>query len=114
MDDLLKNNKLIAEFMGGTIEKLVKSSDTLFFIKDKVCMGQPQWNIRYDWLMPVVEKINSFDKHGVVIHFNRTVISTHFKNKINIISSKKDESLINNTYKAVVEFIKWYNKNNKK
>ena len=68
----------------------------------------------YDWLMPVVEKINSFDKHGVVIHFNRTVISTHFKNKINIISSKKDESLINNTYKAVVEFIKWYNKNNKK
>lgn len=108
MKDLLENNKLIAEFMGFTVH-----TDNISWFDNNfkpISRFSKLWNE----LMPVVEKINSFDKHGVVIHFNRTIISTHFKNKINIISSKKDESLINNTYKAVIEFIKWYNKNNKK
>jgi len=89
----LENNKLIAEFMG-----LVESSisDKYWTEKSKEGFGQGelfelQYHTSWDWLMPVVEKIYSIDAD---VDF--------FKN----ISLEA-------TYKAVIEFIKWYNNESK-
>ena len=87
--------------MGGAIEQLLKGNDTLFFIKDKVCMGQPQWNSRWDWLMPVVEKIESLSNLPKVIHYSRQSKT--------IFDFKLTEAKLEKTYQAIIEFIKWCN-----
>ena len=88
-----ENNKLIAEFMGVEKENGLYlfttpmddyKTDTLYF------------DTSWDWLMPVVESI-----------FERLDSRDDSANEIKkgmLVCSR------NNTYKAVVEFIKQYNK----
>jgi len=90
----MKNNKLIAEFMGYDIitEAEKDKFPTVLTTKDV------KYHSSWDWLMPVVEKIdNLFGEndivddminkvHNAVLQFNRDI-----------------------TYNAVVEFIKDYN-----
>ena len=97
----IENNKLIAEFMGY----------------DRGVSDLMDYNTSWDWLMPVVEKIESLDlellKRNIKynldkgINFqncNSIIIRWDKNNKIVFISSDR-----NRVYKAVVEFIKWYN-----
>jgi hypothetical protein len=105
----MKNNKLIAEFMG---------------MEDYQEMGEyvtPNYDSSWDWLMPVVEKIKkipSYDRDKfstyVVISFNTKIYSGAYggsKPHSNIYFNKtfSGNTTIEATYKAVVEFIKWYN-----
>jgi hypothetical protein len=92
----LKNNKLIAEFMGGCEPEEFEEYNT-------------DWN----WLMQVVEKINTSD-YTVEIHSMDTRIYNNNTGKIIFQSECKWQTheLLNSVYEAVVEFIKWYNKNN--
>ena len=64
-------------------------------------------NIDFNWLMPVVEKIESLG-HGVTVYRKGCHI-----NDIGLRSTNgfNHSSKIEQTYKAVVEFIKWYNQN---
>jgi hypothetical protein len=101
-----ENNKLIAEFMGATpimlgaskeyemygiIECIEDGEDEKhFFIDDELLFDQS-----WDWLMPVVERIEQVHE-GVpqeLIHLS--------------LFSTRDE-----VYNAVVDFIKWYNEQN--
>ena len=109
MDNTEKNNKLIAEFMGGK------------YLGDD-CWGLPNSNEVYDilhyhtswgWLMPVVEKINSLE-YRVQINHNNTLI---FDGDIiiNPPFGYGNYSMIDCTYDAVINFINLYNtKNNDK
>ena len=103
-------NKLIAEFMG-------------LLVDGKQCLVYPHWlEMEYysswDWLMPVVEKIEKL--HDGVFSF--FIVQTECDIALSSpckengddwyapnFAQKKGDKLIS-TWSAVVEFIKWYNK----
>ena len=137
--EIIEGNRLIAEFCGA---KLGKDGKCEFVKIDTNKNGSktllpdnykfPHWTFAFswindlkyhsswDWLMPVVEKIESIkdDYHGkfqVFINSNQCVIQS-----INIFKKRKNDyyfneytlgSKIESTYMAVVKFIEWYNKN---
>lgn len=118
MNTLIENNKLIAEFMGvqlffgepynKDIEQWEVFFDTLYETKDLAY--HTDWN----WLMPVVEKIEHIDSIDVNILTNGTRIYEWRSGGKVIIDNIADISFSNkieHTYHAVVEFIKWYNEN---
>jgi len=76
----MKNNKLIAEFMGYVYED------------DILVPEEPQYDSSWDWLIPVVNKIE-MECEGVPIQ----LIDVSFYDEIHEV------------YWAVVEFIKIYN-----
>lgn len=87
------NNKLIAEFMGLVVSDRDNYTSELHTNVDADLKYHTSW----DWLMPVVDKILdiSFQDEGDAEDF------------YSIRDCMPD---INHTYKAVVEFIKQYNK----
>lgn len=133
MKNTEENNKLIAEFMGYYQPAEVK--DDLFsfevyssldeckkdYPKDEIStyynddienfqlVDEPKYDESWDWLMPVVEKIESLNYTTSIYHLPRTL------NTVKIFSAGADvvgvngETKMQSLYKAVVEFIKWYN-----
>ena len=62
----MKNNKLIAEFMGFTYEKNIGwydndmlMSQNVYDNQDGNCFDELLFDKSWDWLMPVLKKINS-------------------------------------------------------
>ena len=108
----MNNNKLIAEFMGAEPDKRT------FFLKGKeVYFYHTSW----DWLMPVVERINNThsDNHGNHYSFqigNGFVwVEPHMGSRIFFSGNDidhKDEPMISKVYRGVVEFIKQHNVDN--
>jgi hypothetical protein len=120
-------DKLIADFMG---EK---------FHEDSWSHGDVEYLKSWDWIMPVVEKIESLDLsewmykwEGIdgEIEYNFEGISVEIENKrcwiyINLsldpywtINEKtfkvKYETKLEAAYESVVEFIEWYNERKKR
>lgn len=98
-----ENNKIIAEFMGHHLEHpLIDWYDP---------NGDDyKYNSSWDWLMEVVEKIESLGNCQIDISFNWCKIGY----KDNTIDSRdylKSNSKIQAVYNACLEFIKWYNEN---
>ncbi len=111
-EEVIENNKLIAEFMGHI------TSDNL----ESVCgfRGQEifpfadlEYHTSWDWLMPVVEKIETylwvFSISGLKIEY--ATIDQYKKGDSQVfpVPGKK----IIAVYEAVVFFIKWYNEQQK-
>ena len=113
MDNITENNKLIAEFMGFKLQD--NPNERWFnqwFVKDtsnkpyqnriEILHFDTDWN----WLMSVVEKIESLENNlknetrEEFIQFQK-VLSLPIYNKIEV------------AYNACIEFIKWYNEQNK-
>ncbi len=106
-NELRENNKLIAEFMGLIIrdeegDLPVSSQQHKLFIEeewDKLDICSPyspngvDYHTSWDYLMPVVEKIGK----EVAPHFDKLV-------GLGLLSTR------NQVYRAVVEYIKEYNK----
>ncbi len=102
-----ENNKLIAEFMGAELDDYeydLYSVPELNPIFDDVQSGDPtakhyyepskmKYHTSWDWLMPVINKIINTD--------------TLAQRRQNVYGSITPD--ISKSYKAVVEFIKWYN-----
>jgi len=113
-DKIIKGNKLIAEFMG-----LIQSGKNYIDYRTSDDYGiYPIRDLRYhsswDWLMTVVEKIQL--EHFVTIERNSTLI--HEDDFHSPIINKpfgygEQESYIQMTYIAVIDFIKWHNKQSK-
>ena len=82
----MKDNTLIAEFMGLNIDRGVQSDYMEHELK---------YHNSWDWLMPVIQKIMD--------------ISFFNGDPEDFYSIRNSIPQIRNTYKAVVEFIKQYN-----
>jgi len=113
-----ENNKLIAEFMGG----ISVPNDYINFPVTNGINAMPISKLKYhsswDWLIPVVEKIESIGRTAVVIGFDTCEIKDEnyadlSKNLPDRFDSFNEEgkTKLEATYKAVIEFIKWYNEN---
>ena len=109
------NNKIIAEFLGYIDNGC---SEEGFLIDPKtnydICIDSLQFHSDWNWLMEVVEKIESIKietyKVKVDIYFNCCQINpTHWEQLISIYGNK--ETKIEAVYNACIEFIKWYNEN---
>lgn len=101
-EEISEGNKLIANFRG-------KSSESQKYML--------KYHYDWNWLMPVVEQINSICvKNGEELS-NHSRAQEHLSNQLDNPLHWKSWSYhyiklstdINNVYKQVVEFIKWYN-----
>ncbi len=108
--EIIEGNKLIAEFMEVKI-----GVDTYMYrpgVTDLLREDHLSYHSSWDWLMPVVEKIaGNFDvtisSVGLwVTYIDR--IDTKWEDKH--IGDMGGHKPIVNTWKAVVQFIEWYNK----
>lgn len=95
---ILEGNKLIAEFMGYVVlEAGYRSKD---LERNELQIDDLKYQKSWDCLMPVVEKIEKYVcKYNLKERFCMGMLS--------ILTPIED------VYKEVIEFIKWYNKNNK-
>jgi hypothetical protein len=110
--EILEGNKLIADFMGWHHHEDKKY--------DAHEMSNLKYHTSWDWLMPVVEKIESLRSFvsinskscGIWNYFNpmevlRESPSNPNHHKVHCTGATKIEG----TYKAVLDFIKWCNQN---
>lgn len=125
--EILEGNKLIAEFMGSSFKTykkghIRKDSVTVCYFDDGmspfsggVSIKNLKFHSSWDWLMPVVEKIEK--DYWVTVTTTRGIsaVSIHqpklaYEKIARVDSANKIEAV----WLAVVEFIKWYNENKNK
>jgi hypothetical protein len=124
----IEGNKLIVDFMGV---KPVKGSDGYFTYSDGVFFSSRndtrektmeaiidyvKYSEQWNWLMPVVEKINgivedqgSYESAYTVTIRPDYVLIWSSENIEEIVKQEHGGTFIEMTYLAIVEFIKWYN-----
>lgn len=104
--DTHENNKLIAEFMGLTIEE---GQERIYMNGLGTKPIEKTYNASWDWLMEVVEKINDYN-NVVKIQENHVKIENNERGEVlvEVVSGSMFEAV----YNACVEFIKWYNEQN--
>lgn len=120
MENTIENNKLIAEFMG--FEKQIMHGHPWFGCANADAYI-PDYGLKYhsswDWLMPVVEKIDSISFKGYEEGFDFVMRDRCFSYVVSadalieVADGESRESRIEATYKAVVQFITWYNSQSK-
>lgn len=101
-----EKNKLIAGFMGIIYPKL---ANVIVIGNCIIPENELLYHFSWDWLMPVVEKIESDERFDVNILQYGTIILCNQEEIINNVADISFDVKIEHTYTAVVEFIKWYN-----
>lgn len=139
MKNNIENNKLIAEFMGmkshfkkGGLTKVYLNGENVGIEQDWECYYpklnksitpiEMKYHNSWDWLMPVVEKIETLFNDGIDVDIfsDGTVITQHRFEENEYLTEGEEivrltkaeiefDTKIEHTYQAVVEFIKWYN-----
>jgi|SRR6478736_7922342 len=112
----VQNNKLIALFMGAEDMqtylsfKHIKHDSLPIKGQWYYMFTELQYDKSWDWLMPVVEKIEQLlpDDSIITIEHKRCYIPTIY-NEITIEGNA--DTKLRATYNAVIGFIRWYNKN---
>lgn len=105
----MEDNRLIAEFMGLGIQlHMVESPINGEYID----LDELEYSTSWDWLMPVVQKIkNDWDREWLSsLNDDECVEGMMLEHQLDM-SFKCDYVSIENTYKYVLKFIKWHNKN---
>lgn len=137
MEDTIKNNILIAKFMGATVSgseyKIPKVSipyqgwerfgdnDPCLKFTDECRDWEMQYHKSWDWIMPVIEKINS--THNKNTANGSIIVGRDLQYTIQYLLSggygfteHKRETVfftLENIWERAVLFIKWYNENKK-
>lgn len=118
----LENNKLIALFMGWEESIYDNLPNKVYKYKEEIGipLNQLQYNELWNLLMPVVDKIETTDNYRFTVGietdrciiFDRSIeVEDVGTGKDILFSSHLQGEKIIATYKAVIEFIKWYNIN---
>lgn len=120
-------NEAIATFLGGKVmddltvqnytEIGIPKSHVHMHDFDTLRVGGYEYHTSWDWLMPVVEKIETLEKgrFSVAIDRNYTTISddTRKPHQREIVWIHKlpnnENNRLSRTYQAVYQFIQWYN-----
>ena len=121
----MKDNKLIAEFMGAIGTPKYNPTEWDVYLtgcldvdsddenaKHFYTPDEMKYHTSWDWLMPVVEKIESDERYDVDILQYGTRIREGKKEIVNNIADISFDKKIEHTYDAVVEFINQLNNNN--
>lgn len=95
----IENNKLIAKFMGNIKPEFARINGAIIDIEN--CAYSYSW----DWLIPVVEKIENTNNSDFIIEYTSVMMPNVFGTKQFIAKTK-----IEAVYNACVTFIEWYNK----
>lgn len=114
--DIIQKNKIIAEFMGGTrhINEGWLMPNVIGLPKDT----QLQYHTSWDWLMPVVEKVEDLFDGSISVHIydGRCYIEISTQYAIATDIYLPDSNFYNNqggklnsVWNSVVSFIQWYN-----
>ena len=106
----MESNKLIAEFMGWNTKSLTTIPSNLHLSNIQLDNGdvmELKFHTSWDWLMPVVEKIESLS----IVSFEKNLQEERdyqclFTKGSDILICHYADTSIEATYKAVVEFIK--------
>jgi hypothetical protein len=115
-----ETNKLIAEFIGCKSGLDEKGNDLVYFNNrwgDRFLISDLKYNTSWDWLMPVVEKIENLGYHTKLTGYKEKwrfkIILT--KRPLLIVSQWElnSTSKIETVYKCIIRFIQWYNENHK-
>jgi hypothetical protein len=108
--DIIEGNKLIAEFMQLESRKPSWSMAEQFNRNSYwIPVGVLEYHTSWDWLMPVVEKIESLGFESGI-----SSDATYFKMEASPfdVVSQADNSWrkkIETVWEAVIQFIQWYN-----
>ena len=129
MENIIENNKMIAEFLDWEFDDLSETFETPFLkLVDPQAFGDEQFSCKlqdfeldfhtdYNWLIKVVEKIENLQDENSCAIYNVRIEQCFVEIIINHISETIVEvdsnSKIQAVYQACVEFIKWYNEQNK-
>ena len=106
----IENNKLIAEFLGYIDNGCSEDGFLIHPITNyDVEISSLKYHEDWNWLMEVVEKIESL---GYRIEIVKHICRIYLSNKETIIISENTPK-IEAVYIACVEFIKWYNNQNR-
>lgn len=100
-EQLTKNHKAIADFMEFIKEKNGKYTIIMggvYTVRSPFAMN---FNTDWNWLMPVIDKIYNLDQHD------------EEGNNVGDITHALVDIDIEETCKAVIKFIEWYNKQTK-
>jgi hypothetical protein len=91
MENQIENDKLLAEFMGWDINDPTTFPKTIQQPIYDGCWGDYRFHTSWDWLMPVLKKINPqpYSQWRMI--------------------SRPTEYNICDVYEQAVEFIQWYN-----
>ena len=134
----MENNKLIAEFMGDYFDTGLEPAYYIRYNKEYK-IEDSQFHKSWDWLMPVVEKIESLDLKEYGYQWEGIDGKTEYNNGSICVEIEQDRcwiymnlsldpfhtfnektrgvefpTKIEATYAAVVEFIEYYNELTKK
>jgi hypothetical protein len=103
-EEVEAGNRLIAEFMGTKIgeDKYSWRPGCVEPLQEHHLAYHKQWG----WLMPVVEKI---EKEDFGFKMCRKVVEVYCDSTKEIILKTKESCRLDSLYKAVVQFITWYN-----
>ena len=99
----MKNNKLIAEFMGfqKTTMGWYDNEEAMNFNSDSNTFDELKFHSSWDWLMPVVSKIGNIKNYGI----NGT-LDWLSESEFNIEQERDGLYTIEDVFLSVVEFIK--------
>ena len=120
----MEDNKLIAEFMGAIGTPKYNPTEWDIYItgcldvdsddenaKHFYTPEEMKYHTSWDWLMPVVEKIEEDERYDVMILQNGTIIRDQYGvDIVNNVANISFDNKIEHTYNAIVEFIKHLNK----
>lgn len=113
IEEVFKGNKLIAEFMGYEYH-----SDRNLFISTTNKKEWPIYGVNYDsswdWIMPVVEKITKIDDGKFSVDISSVGQWACFIKRDDVFDNEISsyggfEPTILNVWKAVIQFIQFYN-----
>lgn len=111
--EILEGNKLIAEFDGAifTNDDTEAYPQGYLYFQDIGAREAKNlmYNDSWDWIMPVVEKIHSYTDFWVTIYYRSCKVFPMNRGvEMEILIEEKPT--IEAVWIAVVEFIKWHNK----
>ena len=109
---ILESNLLIAVFMGWKIDNSFPDKDRVYRSPSNDIELTTTFKFDSDWklLMDVVETIEKMD-YG--FKMCRKVVEVYVDSTKEVILKTKESCRMESLYKAVVEFIEWYNQQTK-